>query len=227
MVVTEQEGSAIALVVKRSIDRLEQTYADTFENGSGYEYIPPFFRHHLYNPPNKEARDAALDNLYLKLKKVTGQEMAENIHKLIILNKLTDDLDLETGRTLLKGPLKETEDIDNFELSFEQLLQAISETNRFDDRYKQISLVGDTLNFFFQLSKLPLIKLVMAPIRVAASIVGAMTLIETMEAGYKLSEHIKDMAPFVEIFTEREGDFIKKAEELHGKNNNSPRSSKL
>lgn len=48
-------------------------------------------------------------------------------------------------------------------------------------------MVSDALTFFFSLSKLPLIKLVMAPIKVAASLVGAMDLISTMEAGYALS----------------------------------------
>ena len=31
----------------------------------GFDGIPDFFRNHLYSPANKEARDAALDNLYL------------------------------------------------------------------------------------------------------------------------------------------------------------------
>ena len=48
----------------------------------------------------------------------------------------------------------------------------------------------------------------LAPIKVAASLVGAMDLISTMEAGYALSRNIKDMTPFVEAFVKREVEFI-------------------
>ena len=57
---------------------------------------------------------------------------------------------------------------------------------------------------FFSLSKLPLIKLVMAPIKVAASMVGATSLTQTMEAGYTLTSNIKDHRPFIKILIERE-----------------------
>lgn len=194
-----EEKEAVALVVSLTITRLEDTYAD-FISQKGFDQIPSFFREHLYSPPNKEARDQALDSLYAKLKSVTGPEMTENIHKLILVNRLTDELDLETARVLLKGPLKNG----NKDLTLAQLNQAVGEAGRHEDRVRQVDMIADSLTFFFSLSKLPLIKLVMAPIKVAASLVGAMELTQTMEAGYNLSRNIKDMKPFVEAFMERE-----------------------
>jgi hypothetical protein len=44
----------------------------------------------------------------------------------------------------------------------------------------------------------------MAPIKVAANLVGADALIETMEEGYRISRNIKDMKPFIKDFRERE-----------------------
>ncbi|MCB1316247.1 MAG: hypothetical protein KDK34_20450 [Leptospiraceae bacterium] len=190
------------------IDRLEDTYADFIQNVKGFDTIPEFFREHLYSPPNKEARDAALDNLYQKLKSVTGEEMTANIHRLILLNKLTDELDLETAQVLLKTDLKKVPDIENAALSVDQLNRAIQQAGRFEDRVRQIEMVAEALSFFFALSKLPMIRLVLAPIKVAASMVGALELVGTMEAGYNISKNIKDMKPFTEAFVEREKELL-------------------
>lgn len=208
---TPEEKQVKSLVVSTMIDRLETTYQDFITGKRGYDKIGDFFRMHLYSPPNKEARDAALDDLYLKLKSVTGKEMTENIHKLIVLNKLTDELDLETARVLLAGKFKgvDVSDLNQLSLSAEELNEAISEAGRFADREKQIDMVCESLTFFFALSKLPLIRLVLAPIKVAASMVGAMDLVGTMEAGYDLSRGIKDMQEFVDAFTEREKTLIR------------------
>ena len=202
--VTEEEKAVRLVVVNRTIDRLAVMYADWISQ-KGFDGIPDFFRHHLYSPPNKEARDAALDSLYQKLKSVTGPEMTANIHMLIELNKLTDDLDLDTARVLLQTTLREKPPD---QVTFDELFVAVRQAGRKEERKKQVAMVAECLTFFFSLSKLPLIKLVMAPIKVAASLVGAMDLVSTMEAGYSLSRNIKDMSPFVETFLQREVEFI-------------------
>ncbi|MCB1309740.1 MAG: hypothetical protein KDK30_16235, partial [Leptospiraceae bacterium] len=143
-----------------------------------------------------------------KLKSVTGEEMTANIHRLILLNKLTDELDLETAQVLLKTDLKKVPDIENAALSVDQLNRAIQQAGRFEDRVRQIEMVAEALSFFFALSKLPMIRLVLAPIKVAASMVGALELVGTMEAGYNISKNIKDMKPFTEAFVEREKELL-------------------
>lgn len=191
--------------MRQTINRLEETYGD-FIQGKGFDRIPEFFREHLYSPPNKDKRDAALESLYEKLKSVTGPEMTENIHNLIVLIQLTDELDVATAKQLLKGPLKgkTAEEIANTSITTKELNHFIALAGAWEDRHRQVAMIGDTLTFFFTLSKLPLVKLVMAPIRVAASLVGAGELVDTMETGYEISRNIKDMKPFVEAFSERE-----------------------
>lgn len=206
---TPVEKQATDVVVKLMIQRLERTYADFIEQKE-YRNIPTFFRDHLYSPPNKDARDQALDNLYEKLKSVTGPEMTENIHQLVMLNKLTDELDLDTARCMLEGPLKGHEDLMAAPVTVDDLEAAISQVGRKEDRLQQVTMVVESLQFFFSLSKLPLIKLVMAPIKVAASMVGAMSLVDTMEAGYALSREIRKMQPFLDSFQERESEQIHK-----------------
>ena len=189
------------------IDRIENTYADYITQIKGFDKIPDFFRNHLYSPGNKEKRDEALDNLYQKLKAVTGPEMTENIHKLIILNNLTDELDLQVAQKLLQTRWSAGMPDEN-DLSIEELNHTIIEIGDYENRIKQIDLIGETLLFFYNLSTLPLIRLVMAPIKVAATMVGASELVNTMEAGYQLSKGIKEMKPFVNVFMEREKDFL-------------------
>jgi len=202
--VTPAEKEAKSVVVNLMIERLVETYSDFITNEKGYDKIPGFFREHLYCPPNKDERDAALEQLYSKLKSVTGPEMTKNIYHLIQLVELTDDLDLATVRVMLKGPLKNKKKISEVPVTIKHLNNAIAKAGRKDDRIKQVAMVAESLNFFYSLAKLPLIKLVLAPIKVAASIVGTTELTETIEAGYLLSKDIDDMKKFTLAFTERE-----------------------
>ncbi|MCG6169017.1 hypothetical protein LFX25_14305 [Leptospira sp. FAT2] len=193
-------------VVRATIERLRTTYSDLLII-KGYDGIPDFFEFNLYSPANKEERDNALENLYEKLKTVAGKSMTDNIHQIILLNRLTDSLDYDTAKIVIENNLME-----DGVISRDNLYAAMGETDRFEERKKQIQMVGNTLKFFFSLSKLPMIKLVMAPIKVAASMVGATSLVETMEAGYELSSKIKDLNPFIEAFLDRETRLISKLE---------------
>ena len=133
---------------------------------------------------------------------VTGPEMTENIHNLIVLIQLTDALDLQTAQVVLDGPMKgkSADEIAEASMTTQELNRCIGLAGCWEDRHRQVDMIGNTLTFFFTLSKLPLIKLVMAPIRVAASLVGAGELVDTMETGYQISRNIKDMKPFVDAF---------------------------
>ncbi|AYV55298.1 FFLEELY motif protein [Leptospira kmetyi] len=193
-------------VVRATIERLRTTYSDLLII-KGYDGIPDFFEFNLYSPSNKEERDNALESLYEKLKTVAGKSMTDNIHQIILLNRLTDSLDYDTAKIVIENNLME-----DGVISRDNLYAAMGETDRFEERRTQIVMVGNTLRFFFSLSKLPMIKLVMAPIKVAASMVGATSLVETMEAGYELSSKIKDLNPFIEAFVDRETRLIGKLE---------------
>ncbi len=208
--VSEESVEAIRkVVVHRMIERLESDYRDFIEGEEGFSDIPDFFRDHLYSPPNKEQRDAALEILYDRLKSITGPEMTENIHKLILLIQISDDLDRNTARALLEGPLKH-DPTAHTTISDDDMGAAIYRAGGYEKRLQQIELICESLSFFFALSKLPLIKLVMAPIKVAANLVGAEDLVETMERGYEISRKIKDMKPFVQAFRQRETAYLQR-----------------
>ncbi len=202
----QQLELAKQLVVNLIIERLERTYEDYIKNVKGFSEIPTFFRNHLYAPANKKERDYVLEQLYLKLKTIVGEDMVENIHKLIQLIKLSDELDYEIAEVIVeKYPELITQ---NGKLKFEIIEKIIFEKNQYLSRKKQIELICETLSFFFSLSKLPLVKLVMAPIKVAANLVGANILIDTMEEGYRISKGIKDMKPFINDFKTRELSYL-------------------
>ncbi|TGK06597.1 hypothetical protein EHO59_00185 [Leptospira semungkisensis] len=192
-------------VVRSTIDRLRHTYSDLIGSIKGYDGIPSFFENNLYAPSNKEERDSALESLYEKLKTVAGKSMTDNIHQIILLNRMTDSLDFDTAKVVIENNLIE----DGF-IPQEGLYAALGAVGRFEDRKEQIRMVGETLKFFFSLSKLPMVKLIMAPIKVAASMVGATSLVDTMEAGYNLSTKIKDLQPFIDSFVDRENRLLGK-----------------
>ena len=199
-----KELQARFLVSEALTHRLEKTYADFIKEEKGFDQLPLFFRHHLYCPKDKEKRDIALEKLYQKLKSITGPQMTRRIHQLILLNKYTDELDLEIVQTLLAGPWKNKTELDGVDLSQSDLEWAIKETGQIEKRQEQIEMVCESLDFFFSLSKLPMMRLVLAPIKVAASMVGASDIIATMEAGYELSRKIKSIKKFIEAFRTRE-----------------------
>ncbi|GIX42060.1 MAG: hypothetical protein KatS3mg129_1793 [Leptospiraceae bacterium] len=196
------------IVVNQIIERLGKTYKDYIENVKGFDKIPSFFRNHLYAPANKKERDKALEELYKKLKTIVGQDLVENVYKLIQLVKLSDELDYEIAEELLKNHLKTIEYNKNTHLDFEIIEKIIHEKNQYEKRKKQIDLICESLSFFFALSKLPLIKLVMAPIKVAANLVGAEVLVDTMEEGYRIAKEIKDMKSFIKDFKGRELSYL-------------------
>ncbi|EMY03698.1 hypothetical protein LEP1GSC029_3280 [Leptospira interrogans str. 2002000626] len=130
-------------VVRATIERLRTTYSDLLVV-KGYDGIPDFFEFNLYSPSNKEERDNALESLYEKLKTVAGKSMTENIHQIILLNRLTDSLDYDTAKVVIENNL-----IEDGKISRNNLYAAMGETNRFDERKTQIQMVGNTLKFFF------------------------------------------------------------------------------
>lgn len=130
-------------VVRATIDRLRTTYSDLLVI-KGYDGIPDFFEFNLYSPSNKEERDNALESLYEKLKTVAGKSMTENIHQIILLNRLTDSLDYDTAKIVIENNL-----IEDGKISRNNLYAAMGEANRFDERKSQIQMVCNTLRFFF------------------------------------------------------------------------------
>ncbi len=198
----EQQGKL--LVVDALIKKIEDTYSDFIQNEEGFDGLSYFFRHHIYAPKNKEKRDKVLENLYRKLKAITGPQMTKRVHQLILLNQFTDRIDIELTRVLLAGPWKGKEDLTDVDLSIKELEWAICEAGQCENREEQIEMLCEALGFFFSLSRMPMVRLVIAPIKVAAMMVGAEDLVETMEAGYKLSQKIKNIEFFIEAFRTRE-----------------------
>lgn len=114
-------------VVRATIERLRTTYSDLLVI-KGYNGIPDFFEFNLYSPSNKEERDNALESLYDKLKTVAGKSMTENIHQIILLNRLTDSLDYDTAKVVIDNNLMEDGII-----SRDNLYAAMGEANRFNE----------------------------------------------------------------------------------------------
>ncbi|MCS7205388.1 MAG: hypothetical protein NZ853_06805 [Leptospiraceae bacterium] len=218
---SEEYRKVREIVVNLIIKKLEETYQDYIQNQEGFKEIPSFFKNYLYSPANKEERDRVLVELYHKLKTIVGQDLVENIQKLIELVKLSDELDFEITEEILKDQAHTKKRLNHttYNINLQAIEKIIHKRDQYEKRKRQILLVCETLNFFFNLSKLPLVKLVMAPIKVAASLVGAEILIETMEEGYRISKNIKDMKPFINDFYKREMEYLESIKLKYTKSN--------
>lgn len=206
-----------AAVAERTIQRLRQTYADFLDNKPGFEQIPAFFRDHLYFPPDKAGRDASLEELYSRLRAVVGADMTQNIQKLIELIHISDDLDTATASQLSLRPGMSASCITET-LSSEDFDMAVAMAAPIEDRARQVSLIQETLSFFFTLARLPFARLVLAPVRIAASLIGAAPLIQTMEQGYEIARKIDDIWPFLTAFVERETLYLDHLRTLQNRN---------
>ena len=71
-------------------------------------------------------------------------------------------------------------------------------------------MVVELLRFFHSLARFPFFKIMLGPIKVAAYLVGAERLIQTMEEGYRIAIQIKDIKPFLKAFEKRHKEYLRK-----------------
>lgn len=200
----EREEEALQVVTNLTLERMKGTYADFFEQGGAFAKVPGFFADHLYSPADKGSRDHALGTLSAGVTGLVGQQMAQRIRDLVQLVRVTDELDRTTARVLLSGPLLGVMHPRSGGLGPEDLHEAQVRAGQFDRRRAQVNLAHDALDFFFGLARLPLVSLVLAPLRALASVAGAHSLLGTLDAGYELARGLGDARPFLSAFRERE-----------------------
>ncbi|MCB1188816.1 MAG: hypothetical protein H7A23_06170 [Leptospiraceae bacterium] len=189
-------------VAQSEIDRFSTVFKQELK-AKGYNQLPIFFKDYIYSPNIKEELQNSLSKLYGRIKTMTGSAMSENIKKLIELNEISDSLNKEIALFIYQNNL-----YNNSGISQENLEKAKINIGKFEDRKKQVQLIGDLLGFFFSLSKLPMIPFIMTPIKVAATMSGAKYLVKIMDAGYNLSKNIDDIYPFIDSFINKEIQYL-------------------
>lgn len=193
---------ALSKVINLQLDRLMSNYTD-FTSTEEYKNMPAFFRDYLYAPANKAERDEQLVVLKERISTVAREKTTRNVTRLVELAQLTDRLDRETTGYVLEL----TENGKPFNL--ETVEEAFIRTGKPELRLKQIDMVYEVMNFFFSLSKMPMIKIALTTVKIASKIIDIANLYDTVEAGYRVARNIDDITPFLEAFKQRETEYIR------------------
>jgi len=206
--VSQEETKARSTVVELNVQRFEKTYAE-FLSDEGFIEFPHFLRQHLYNSAQSEARGKALGRIR-NILMISRTELSSRIQALIELDQITKDLDIDTARVLRTPAFRK--DLLDGRLTPHHLQSAMRIVGRFEDRRKQITLMAESLSFFFSLSKMPSVRFILGYAKRVAIFIEDLDLAVALDSGYEISNKISDIQPFVDAFVLGEKKFVAELE---------------
>ncbi len=196
-----QTGLEFDAILKESLDmqlkRIEDSYAD-FMSRDGFKELPDFFRKHLYAPEVRKQRVETIEKFRERTRISAGSKVSESLDNLINLAKVSDELDNMVALKV-QGYIENGE-----EFNLKTLEKAMGEIGKAEIRREQIISLTEALDFFFSLTQMSFVKLLLSPIKIACNVFGAGFIADTIEEGYRVAKGIDDIAPFLAAFRERE-----------------------
>lgn len=183
-------------LVAHQIERLKDTYRD-FVSNEATRALGEFFFQRIYSTVDKEKRDADFKRMYEIFKDRLGDEIAEQLRKLIYVNELTDQLDDRIVETL------EGFGVDGV-FTNEEYERAYKECDNYEERAEQIELLCDAMVFFHRIAHWPSMGLALKVIKLVARLKGARELAEYLDEGYRAFKTVKEITRFRDAVYERE-----------------------
>ena len=165
-----------------------------------FEEVIYFFEHYIYSFLHREEWDKSLRKTYSQAKIITGPKMLRRLRQVILMNKITESLDYRLSQFFLNTKWKNKANLINIDISKEELHSAIKKNNQVQSRLRQVELICETLHLFFVVPKMQMSVLMMTPIKVAANMVRARDLLDTLKRSQKVSLEMKDTTKFIETF---------------------------
>ncbi len=165
-----------------------------------FEEVIYFFEHYIYSFLHREEWDKSLRKTYSQAKIITGPKMLRRLRQVILMNKITESLDYRLSQFFLNTKWKNKANLINIDISKEELHSAIKKNNQVQSRLRQVELICETLHLFFVVPKMKMSVLMMTPIKVAANMVRARDLLDTLKRSQKVSLEMKDTTKFIETF---------------------------
>ncbi len=183
-------------LVAHQIGRLKDTYRD-FVTDESTRTLGEFFFDRIYSTKDKDKRDADFKRMYETFKDRLGNEIAEQLRKLIHVNELTDVLDDLVVESLLRYGCEGT-------FTNQQYERAYRECDNYEERAEQIELLCDSMAFFHTISHWRSMALALKVIKLVARLKGAKELAEYMDEGYRAFRTVDDIGEFREAVYGRE-----------------------
>lgn len=183
-------------LVAHQIARLKDTYRD-FLSDETTRTLGEFFFDRIYSTRDKDKRDADFKRMYETFKDRLGDDIAEQLRKLIHVNELTDVLDDQIVEMLQAYGL-------DGKFTNAEYERAYRECDNYDERAEQIELLCDSMVFFHTISHWRSMALALKVIKLVARLKGAKELAEYLDEGYRAFRTVKDIHRFRDTVYERE-----------------------
>ncbi|MCW7491679.1 hypothetical protein ND861_03340 [Leptospira sp. 2 VSF19] len=204
---TKEVSLARREIVRVQVDRFHLFYYDFFHRSETIE-MAKFFFETVYNLDGKEEWESLAFSTYEKVKNMMKEGTKESVERLIELNSITDELDIQMAELLLSKGWELGK-----EISQEQYFALFCELDRKETRKKQLEIVLFNLKKFYELAHKPVSAYIIKPAAMMARLLGVYPLFKKVEQGYYATLPVRQdlFNEFYAKVQEKEWDFLHKA----------------
>lgn len=197
--VVETTGLSPQMAILRQwqVDRLAQTHEDLLRN-KRYGRACQFFLSDIYGAQDFSQRDADAENVYRTMRKYLPDRLLITMGKTIALNKITQQLDAH----LLEALVNRLGMTDT--LTTEMYAEAYRLCDNYETRQKQLDMVLDVGRGVDNLTRIPMIGMVLRAARRPANRSGWSELQDFMERGFAAFKEMRGADQFLAIVEQRE-----------------------
>ncbi|MCW7469270.1 FFLEELY motif protein [Leptospira kanakyensis] len=204
---TEEVKLARREIVRVQVDRFHLYYYDFFHRTETIE-MAKFFFETVYNLDGKEEWETLAFSTYDKVKNMMKEGTRESVERLIELNAITDELDIQMAELLISKGWELGK-----EISQEEYFLLFCELDKREVRKKQLEVVLFNLKKFYELAHKPVSAYIIKPASMMARLLGVYPLFKKVEQGYYATLPVNQdlFNEFYAIVQEKEWDFLYKA----------------
>jgi hypothetical protein len=193
----------MALLRNWQVERLRQTHGDLLAS-KRYGRACHFFLTDIYGAKDFSQRDADAENVYNTMRKYLPERLLVTMGKTIELNRMTQRLDTQLLDVLVKQlGLGD-------ELTAEQYTAAFRLCNNHAERLRQLELVMEVGRGVDNLTRIPMIGMVLRAARRPANRSGWSELQDFMERGFAAFKEMKGADKFLAIVEQRERNLLER-----------------
>ena len=191
----ELEAAKLA-VQEFQVRRLKRDFRD-LRMSPEYGPFSDFFASDIYSARDFTERNESFRRLTNQFQAILGQEIYEGLIRLLDLHALTDRLDDELAKVLIDMgvPTQFTES--QYEAAYRQL-------DNYDERYLQIELIIESLEFTHRISQMTFIGVVLKSARIATGLFSKDRTVELLDKAYRTLRDIRNIDPLVHEIRSRE-----------------------
>ncbi|MCW7461160.1 FFLEELY motif protein [Leptospira limi] len=202
--ITEEILVARREIVRVQVERFQLFYTDFFHRAETIA-MAKFFFETVYNLDGKEEWENLAFQTYDKVKNMLKEGTRESIERLMELNSITDELDIQMAKLLLKKGW-----VYGNEISQDEYFQLFCELDKRELRKKQLEVVLFNLKKFYELAHKPVSAYIIKPAAMMSKLLGVYPLFKKVEQGYYATLPVNQTLfdEFYVLVKEKEWDFL-------------------